>query len=104
MNVSLVVAGVVAELGWGADPAQGLAFEPPSITALDVLASVDGMQDEAVVGLDCSRTSWDGYPLGSTPLLNVTLVVSGKVKLHRKGVHSCRAHWSRACRSFSTSR
>jgi hypothetical protein len=79
VNLSLVVAGVVADLGWGADPAQGLSFEPPSITALDVLPA--SRAEDVMIGLDCSRATPDGFPVSAGALSTVTLLVSGALQL-----------------------
>ncbi len=75
VNLTVLVAGVPATLDWGVDPGAGIAFAPPAITALDVLPG--SADSDAVVGLDCSRTTAEGYPQGPGPMVNVTLIVTG---------------------------
>ncbi len=76
VNLTVLVAGVPATLDWGADPGAAITFAPPAITALDVLPG--SADSDAVVGLDCSRTTAEGYPQGPGPLVNVTLIVTGE--------------------------
>ncbi len=49
-QLEVVVAGVHATIEWGGNPAQGLVFEPPTVSIVDIKP----LADDSGAGIDCT--------------------------------------------------